>query len=197
MDIKQSVADEALKIVNGARRAAYGRPERNFERIARLWNAHLQNRAIIDRVTGKFITAADVAAMCRLIKEARLAETPDHRDSYVDIVGYALCQAEIALPGPGDLSKDIARECAAAKREIAVGDRVRTTKPDGGCTMEDGPPVGAEGEVVQFEGRERAPYLVDFKTPWPGGHSGGRPGAGRSRWYCTRDALEIVKEGAQ
>jgi hypothetical protein len=93
MDIKEALAAEAVKIVTGARRAAYGRPEQNFERIARLWNAHLLN-------TGRAgdLTAIDVATFCRLIKEARLAETPDHRDSFVDILGYTLCQAELALP---------------------------------------------------------------------------------------------------
>lgn len=93
MEIKQALAEEAVRIVSGARRAAYGRPEQNFERIARLWNAHMLN-------TGREgnLTAVDVATFCRLIKEARLAETPDHRDSFVDILGYTLCQAEIALP---------------------------------------------------------------------------------------------------
>jgi hypothetical protein len=93
MEIKQTLAEEAVRIVNGARRSAYGRPEQNFERIARLWNAHMLNT----QRDGN-LTAVDVATFCRLIKEARLAETPDHRDSFVDILGYTLCQAEIALP---------------------------------------------------------------------------------------------------
>lgn len=92
MDVKKTLADEAVRIVTGARRAAYGRPEQNFERIARLWNAHMLNT----QRDGN-LTAVDVATFCRLIKEARLAETPDHRDSFVDILGYTLCQAEIAL----------------------------------------------------------------------------------------------------
>lgn len=92
MDIKEEIAAEAVKIVGGARRAAYGKPERNFERIARLWNAHMENT-----LREPTLTATDVATFCRLIKEARLAETPDHRDSFVDLLGYTLCQAEIAL----------------------------------------------------------------------------------------------------
>lgn len=104
-DIKTSLSEEALKIVTGARRSAYGKPENNFERIARLWNAHIANT---DRVLhykadvypsprSAHLDAADVATFCRFIKEARLAETPNHRDSFVDIIGYTLCQGEMAL----------------------------------------------------------------------------------------------------
>jgi class 3 adenylate cyclase len=89
-DIKTHLAAEAVKIVTGARRGAYGEPELNFERIARYWTAHMQNtgRAVV-------ITAADVSPMMRLMKEARLDETPDHYDSHLDLIGYALTGAEV------------------------------------------------------------------------------------------------------
>lgn len=109
-DIKQSIAEEALHIVTGARRSAYGTPEQNFARIARLWNAHLVNR-FADGFGGDTaiavprLEAGDVAAMMRLMKEARLAETPDHRDSYVDLVGYSLCGAEVAGVAMPDADK--------------------------------------------------------------------------------------------
>lgn len=92
MDVKTDIAAEAVRIVTGARRTAYGTPERNFERIARLWNAHLANR--FQSAEQISLTAGDVAAFMRLMKEARLAETPDHWDSYVDIAGYCLAGAE-------------------------------------------------------------------------------------------------------
>jgi len=41
------------------------------------------------------ITAADVSPMMRLMKEARLDETPDHYDSHLDLIGYALTGAEV------------------------------------------------------------------------------------------------------
>lgn len=89
-DIKAHIADEAKRIVVGARRANYGTPENNFERIARFWTAYMQN-------TGRdvTITAADVSPLMRLMKEARLCETPDHLDSHVDLVGYTLTGAEV------------------------------------------------------------------------------------------------------
>lgn len=88
--IKERIADEAKRIVSGARRSAYGTPEDNFERIARFWTAYFQN-------TGRdlTITAGDVSPLMRLMKEARLCETPDHLDSHVDLVGYALTGAEV------------------------------------------------------------------------------------------------------
>lgn len=91
MDVKIAIADEAKNIVAGARRAAYGKPEDNFERIARFWQAYFEN-------TGRGdvrITAADISPLMRLMKEARLCETPDHRDSFVDLVGYTLTGAEV------------------------------------------------------------------------------------------------------
>lgn len=90
-DIKAEIADEAKRIVTGARRSAYGTPESNFERIARFWQAYFENTGRGDLK----ITAADVSPLMRLMKEARLAETPDHYDSYVDLVGYSLTGAEV------------------------------------------------------------------------------------------------------
>lgn len=90
LDIKSHIADEAKRIVNGARRGAYGTPEDNFLRIARFWTAYLQN-------TGRNITIMpqDVSPLMRLMKEARLCETPDHIDSHIDLVGYTLTGAEV------------------------------------------------------------------------------------------------------
>jgi hypothetical protein len=89
-DIKRSIAEEAANIVDGARRANYGTPENNFARIARFWTAFFANTG-----RGVEITAADVSPMMRLMKEARLCETPDHYDSHVDLVGYTLTGAEV------------------------------------------------------------------------------------------------------
>lgn len=94
-DVKSDVLGEAQRIVAGARRAAYGPPEDNFRRISDLWNTHLIN-------TGRpaIFEPRDVATFMILMKMARLAETPDHRDSIVDIIGYAACYAEMVLPVP-------------------------------------------------------------------------------------------------
>jgi hypothetical protein len=75
------LAAEAVAIVNGARQSAYGPPEDNFARIAKRWNL----RAGVD------VADAEVALMMVDLKLARLAATPDHRDSIVDAIGYLLC----------------------------------------------------------------------------------------------------------
>ena len=95
-DVKAILADEAKAIVTGARRSAYGTPEDNFERIARFWQAYFENTGRGDVK----LTAADVSPMMRLTKEARLCETPDHRDSFVDLIGYTLTGAEINKVDP-------------------------------------------------------------------------------------------------
>src|SRR5690606_19629301 len=90
-DVKAAIADEAKAIVTGARRSAYGTPEDNFARIARFWQAYFENTGRGDVQ----ITARDISPLMRLMKEARLCESPDHRDSFVDLVGYTLTGAEI------------------------------------------------------------------------------------------------------
>jgi hypothetical protein len=85
--IRSSILDEANGIVNGARANVYGGPEDSFRTIGGLWGVYL----------GKEISPADVAAMLALMKVARIRQSPDHRDSWVDIAGYAACGAECGL----------------------------------------------------------------------------------------------------
>jgi hypothetical protein len=70
----------------------YGQPEDNFARIARRWNAHLQN------VGRSQLTATDVAIMMADVKLARLENDPTHADSWIDLAGYAACGSECAAP---------------------------------------------------------------------------------------------------
>lgn len=106
-DIKSYLYAEAERITNGTRRASYGKPENNFSRICTMWQAYFTikgwklcdlNRLEPDGedFAEVYLQPLDVAAMMRLMKEARLAETPDHLDSYQDIIGYAGCGAEVA-----------------------------------------------------------------------------------------------------
>jgi hypothetical protein len=82
-----SILKEANAIIYGDREKTYGHPSRNLVTIAKMWTAYLvASRAI---TTENNIGAKDVAAMMVLLKTARLANNPDHRDSLVDICGYA------------------------------------------------------------------------------------------------------------
>ncbi len=80
--------EEASQCINGDRNAQYGEPEDNFSNIANLWSAYLD--------TG--IEVEDVAIMMCLFKIARLKSSYyQSKDSWVDLIGYAACDGEIAF----------------------------------------------------------------------------------------------------
>lgn len=66
-------------IFDEAREQDYGNKQRNFERIAKMWGAFL----------GIDISPKQVALMMILVKVSRLAHNQTHRDSYIDLIGYA------------------------------------------------------------------------------------------------------------
>jgi hypothetical protein len=78
-----SILKEANTIIYGDREKTYGHPSKNLQTIATMWNAYMLGK--LERE----ITPQDVAAMMVLLKTARLANNPTHRDSLVDICGYA------------------------------------------------------------------------------------------------------------
>jgi hypothetical protein len=80
----------------GDRGLTYGKPDDNFNRIAKRWSTHIWNRFGV----GIPIDAASVAIMCMDLKIARLENSPNHLDSYVDIAGYAACGANISCEAP-------------------------------------------------------------------------------------------------
>ena len=74
------VLAEAHDLIHGERLGAYGPPAANFERIAGMWTAYL----------GVDVTANDVCCMMILLKAARIRSGGKyHRDSAVDVAGYA------------------------------------------------------------------------------------------------------------
>ena len=74
-----SVLDEAKDIIYGDREKTYGKPSKNLETIAVFWSEYI----------GTKLSAKDVAVMMVLLKAARLRNDLTHRDSVVDICGYA------------------------------------------------------------------------------------------------------------
>lgn len=75
-----SIAEEAEKIINGARAEAYGPVEESFNQIAGAWSA----------LFGVELTAKDVALAMIMLKVCRESGPGHTRDSLVDIVGYTL-----------------------------------------------------------------------------------------------------------
>jgi hypothetical protein len=86
--VKETVLHEAERIIYGDREMTYGHPSKNLWTIARLWTAYV-DAASDNSLQGKEFTAKDVALMMILVKTARLANNDTHRDSVVDICGYA------------------------------------------------------------------------------------------------------------
>jgi len=79
-----NILEEAHSIIYGDREKTYGHPSKNLKTIATMWNAYLDAR-----VGGGGISAKDVAGLMMLVKVARFANDPSHRDNLVDICGYA------------------------------------------------------------------------------------------------------------
>lgn len=75
----ENVLDEAARIVGGDRGDDYGHPGDDFARTAGAWRS----------LFGWDVTPAQVALAMVVVKLSRLQETPDKRDSIVDIAGYA------------------------------------------------------------------------------------------------------------
>jgi Domain of unknown function (DUF6378) len=78
-----TILKEAHAIIYGDREKTYGHPAKNLKAIATMWDVYINNKQTPE------ITAKDVAAMMMLVKVARFANDPTHRDNLVDICGYA------------------------------------------------------------------------------------------------------------
>lgn len=92
-DLRGDLLAEAAKIVAVDRNSNYGEPEDSFGDIAALWNA--QGYTFTKAGGSRPLTGSDVALMMTSMKLARLKNNPTHRDSWVDIAGYAACGYEV------------------------------------------------------------------------------------------------------
>ncbi|UPT63344.1 MAG: DUF6378 domain-containing protein [Hyphomonadaceae bacterium JAD_PAG50586_4] len=73
--------DAAYARVTEDRRDVYGAPEDTYRRISAM-------RAVVDECADPQLR--EILAMI-VTKVARLVQTPDHLDSWVDVAGYARC----------------------------------------------------------------------------------------------------------
>lgn len=99
-----SILSEAARIVDGDREQTYGDPGRNLRAIANLWDSWLLARGW----SGPGLTTDDIALLMVLLKVARLANQPTHRDSQVDLCGYARLMERIQASNstaPGTLGR--------------------------------------------------------------------------------------------
>ena len=88
-----TLAADADVTVHGPREKEYGSKLQNFTQIAMLFQGTLATKLL----PGACITPEDVSLLMMQVKIARLAKSPDHADSVLDIAGYAICYDELQL----------------------------------------------------------------------------------------------------
>jgi hypothetical protein len=74
-----TILEQAAAIVDSDREKTYGNPDKNLKAIAEFWEAWLRARGKLAH--DAFLTFEDVACMMSLLKTARLANDPRHKDS--------------------------------------------------------------------------------------------------------------------
>lgn len=87
---RAQVLRTAESLVNGQRADDYDPPAENFGRVAAMWSAQFATKL------KEPLTADEVAIALVHLKLSRLANTPDHADSFIDAAGYIALAAEIA-----------------------------------------------------------------------------------------------------
>jgi hypothetical protein len=92
-----TVCDEAKRLVYGDRQKAYDHPAVNFARIAQMVNLLLAKKLR----PGQGVLPEEVALILIAVKYSRLINEPTHRDSLVDLCGYALCSERIVRSREG------------------------------------------------------------------------------------------------
>lgn len=90
---QSKLAADADATVHGPRQHEYGDKLQNFSQIAMLWQGTL---APILQPNARI--TPELVALCMMqVKISRLAKTPDHKDSILDVAGYAICYDELQL----------------------------------------------------------------------------------------------------
>lgn len=89
--VKPNLLVEADQLINGQRQTDYGDKLQNFSQIAMGFQMVLATKL----QPGQQISAEDVTLCMMQVKIARLAKSPDHRDSILDVAGYAGCYGKL------------------------------------------------------------------------------------------------------
>lgn len=76
---QESVLDEASGLIKGARLKQYGHPAEDFGRTAKMWSG----------ILGVDVEPRMVPLCMIAVKLSRIVESPNKRDSVVDVAGYA------------------------------------------------------------------------------------------------------------
>lgn len=103
MDKPRSVIlQEAATVINGDRDVDYGDPIDDFSVTAKMWEAYLRRIMETRNLDVVMIDPHDVAVLMMLVKVSRLTQSPEKRDHWLDIAGYAGCGWEVVEQTYGD-----------------------------------------------------------------------------------------------
>ena len=83
--MKPNILEEAMQLTAQDRQKVYGHPLEDWTRTAKMWSAILGIEVPVDK-----------ALLCMLaVKVSRLCKTTGHRDSIIDVAGYARCLEQV------------------------------------------------------------------------------------------------------
>lgn len=103
---RASILDRAKQIICQERNNEYGEPEYSFSQIAEYWKAYIKHNCVSPGADID-LTARDVALMMALFKVGRLETSGfDSYDSFIDLIGYSACAADIEFPCTAMPSED-------------------------------------------------------------------------------------------
>lgn len=89
---RAELLDEAKHLITGDRNATYGPPTQDFQRTADAATAYGYRGPC-----GRDLQPHDVAVLVMLVKLSRLMWSPEKRDHWVDLAGYAGCGHECVV----------------------------------------------------------------------------------------------------
>lgn len=133
MKTAENILTEADRLTSKDRQQAYGHPLDDYNCTAAIWTAMLKHAGLIPKDIFYQISAELAQAMMIALKLVRLSQNLEHRDSLVDIAGYART-IEMTIE---ERSRRWAKEMNEAGEtpdypgsgdEILSGDRLRTTR---------------------------------------------------------------------
>lgn len=88
---RENILRQAENTVTGDRATTYGPAKDHFQAVAKVWT----------EILGAQVDADQVPLCMAALKIIRLAETPGHVDSWVDLAGYAAIGGEVATETNG------------------------------------------------------------------------------------------------
>jgi hypothetical protein len=83
---RKEILQDAIHLIHNDRQTEYGNPEDNFKRIADLWSVVLETK----------IETWQVALCMNQVKVARLVESKDKLDGWIDGAAYMAIGGELA-----------------------------------------------------------------------------------------------------